>query len=99
MPEVNVIDWHVNPFRADRWYAAWMPALKRAPAFGAKSYSLTRAEDDHLHFVQTTIWESRADFELYWSSDEVARAREAAFDWYNKPLLPAWHMLIAAESE
>ena len=98
MPEVNIIDWHINPFRADRWYKVWMPALRRAPSFGAKSYSLTRAEDDHLHFVQTTIWESRADFERFWSSDEVSRARQDALQWYNKPLLPAWHVLLANES-
>ncbi len=97
MAEVNVIDWHVNPFRADRWYAAWLPALKRAGAFGATSYSLTRAEDDHLHFRQTTVWNDRADFERYWSSDEVSRARENAFDYYNKPLLPSWHMLLAGD--
>lgn len=99
MAEVNIIDWHVNPFRADRWYAVWMPALRRAPSFGAKSYSLTRAEDDHLHFVQTTIWESRADFERFWASDEVAQARTESLDWFNKPVLPAWHVLLAAETE
>ena len=99
MPEVNIIDWHINPFRADRWYKVWMPALRRAPSFGAKSYSLTRAEDDHLHFVQTTIWENRADFERFWSSDEVSRARQDALDLFNKPVLPGWHVLLAAEAE
>ena len=95
MAEVNVIDWHVNPFRADRWYAVMLPAVKRASAFGATSYSLTRAEDDHLHFIQTTVWESREDFDRYWSSDEVAAARERALDWYNKPVLPSWHVLLS----
>ena len=66
-----------------------MPALERAPAFGATSFSLTRSEDDHLHFLQTTVWETRADFERFWSSDEVAEAREAAFNWFNKPVYPA----------
>ena len=42
MAEVNVVNWHINPFRADRWYAIWMPALERAPSFGARSFSLTR---------------------------------------------------------
>ena len=79
MAEVNVIDWHVNPFRADRWYAVMLPAVNRASAFGATSY-LTRTEDDHLHFIQTTVWESREDFDRYWSSDEVAAARERALD-------------------
>lgn len=97
MVEVNVIDWHVTPFRADRWYRLWRPALERASAFGATSYSLTRSEDDHLHFRQTTHWTSRDDFERYWSSDEVAHAREEAINFYAKPLLPAWHMLVADE--
>jgi hypothetical protein len=97
MAEVNVINWHVNPFRADRWYQTWLPALRRAAAFGATSVTLTRSEDDHLHFVQTTVWEDRADFDRYWSSDEVSRAREDAIDWYNKPLLPAWHVDLVRE--
>ncbi len=97
MAEVNVIDWHVNPFRADRWYKVWRPALERSAAFGATSFTLTRSEDDHLHFIQTTFWDSRADFDRYWSSDEVSRAREDAIDYYNKPLLPAWHMLLVRD--
>jgi heme-degrading monooxygenase HmoA len=94
MAEVNVINWHVNPFRADRWYTIWLPALERAGAFGASSYSLSRSEDDHLHFLQTTVWNSRADFERFWSSDEVAAAREEAINYYNKPVLPSWHQLL-----
>jgi heme-degrading monooxygenase HmoA len=97
MAEVNVITWHVNPFRADRWYQVWMPALRRAPSFGAKSVTLTRSEEDHLLFLQTTIWEDRADFERFWSSDEVARAREDAIDWYNKPVYPVWHRQLVSE--
>jgi len=92
MLEVNVIDWHITPFRADRWYAAWMPAFERARSFGAVSATMTRSEDDPLHFRQTTVWESREDFERYWSSDEAARAREDAMPYYVKPLLPSWHI-------
>jgi hypothetical protein len=96
MAEVNIINWHVTPMRADRWYAIWRPAFERAAAFGATSYTLTRSEDDHLHFVQTTIWDNRADFERYWSSDEVAKAREDAINWFAKPLLPSWHVLLSS---
>ena len=99
MSEVNVVNWHINPFRADRWYAIWMPALERAPSFGARSFSLTRNEEDHLHFLQTTVWESRADFDRFWASDEVSEAREAAFNYFNKPVYPVWHVLIAAERD
>jgi heme-degrading monooxygenase HmoA len=97
MPDVNVINWHVNPFRADRWFQIWLPALERAPSFGAKSYSLTRSEEDHLLFVQRTVWEDREDFARFWASDEVIEAREAAIDMYNKPVYPVWHVLVAGE--
>ena len=97
MSEINVINWHVNPFRADRWYQTWLPALHRAGAFGATAVRLTRSEDDHLHFLQTTVWNDRSDFERFWSSDEVSRAREDAINWYNKPLLPSWHVQLVDE--
>ena len=94
MAEVNVIEWHIHPFRVDRWYEAWKPALERAGSYGATAISLTRSEEDPLHFRQTTVWEDRADFEAYWASDEVSNARQAALGWYNKPLLPGWHVPI-----
>lgn len=97
MPDIAVIDWRVHPFRADRWYEAWHPAAARALAFGATSWSLTRSVDDPLHFRQTSVWEDREDFERYWASDEVAAAREEVMNLYNKPLLPAWHTLLAGE--
>ncbi len=97
MAEVNVIDWHIHPFRADRWYKTWKPAVERAGSFGATSWSLTRSEDDPLMFRQTTVWNDREDFNRYWASDEIAAAREAGFTYFNKPVLPGWHQLIAAE--
>jgi hypothetical protein len=97
MAEVNTLDWHIAPFRGDRFLDLWEPAAAKMPAFGAKSWSLTRAVDDPLSFQQTSIWEKRSDFERYWFSEEIATAREAIIDLYDKPLLPAWHILVAAE--
>jgi hypothetical protein len=96
MAEINVIDWHIHPFRAERWYEAWLPALERAGSFGATDWSLTRSEEDPLHFRQTTVWERRADFDSYWASDELAAARQEALNYYNKPLLPSWHQLLGS---
>jgi heme-degrading monooxygenase HmoA len=95
--EVLYIEWHVHPFRAERWYEIWEPAAARAMAFGAKGWSLTRNVEDPLHFRQASIWESREDFERYWYSDEVAALREEAVNYFNKPVLPVWHTLIAGE--
>jgi hypothetical protein len=95
--DVVYIEWHVNPFRAERWYEIWEPAAARAMAFGAKGWSLTRNVEDPLHFRQASLWETREDFERYWYSDELSALREEAVDYYNKPLLPVWHVLIAGE--
>ena len=97
MAEVCTLDWHIAPMRGERFLDLWEPAAARMPAFGATSWSLTRAVDDPLYFQQTAVWEERSDFERYWYSEEIERAREAIIDLYAKPLLPAWHTLLATE--
>jgi hypothetical protein len=97
MAEVCYIDWHVTPFRADRFLEIWRPAASRVLAFGATSWSLTRNADDPLHIRQTAVWNSRDDFDRYWYSDEIAAAREEAMGYYGKPVSPVWHSLVGAE--
>jgi hypothetical protein len=97
MAEVCTLDWHIAPLRADRFLDLWEPAAAKMPAYGAKSWSLIRAVDDPLAFQQTSIWEQRSDFERYWFSEEIAQARESIIGFYDLPLLPAWHILVAAE--
>ncbi len=97
MAEVNRLDWHIAPLRADRFLDLWEPAAAKMPAYGARSWSLTRSIDDPLAFQQTSIWERRSDFERYWYSAEIATARETIIDLYVLPLLPAWHTLVIAE--
>ena len=43
-------------------------------AFGAKGWSLTRNEEDPLHFRQASVWDEHEDWERYWYSDEIAGA-------------------------
>jgi quinol monooxygenase YgiN len=92
---VNFIDWRVHPFRAERWYEIWRPALDRALAFGAQSCYLTRDAEDPLHFRQVSVWEDPADFERYWFSPEISAMREAALNYFNKPVSPMWHSVVA----
>jgi len=97
MAEVCTLDWHIAPFRADRWLDAWEPAAARMPAYGASSWSLIRSVDDPLHFQQTSVWESRADFERWWFSAEIEQARTAIVGLHVLPILPSWHTLLVAE--
>ncbi len=97
MVEVCTLNWHIAPLRGDRFLDLWEPAAAKMPAYGAQSWSLTRSVDDPLAFQQSAVWESHADFERYWYSEEIERAREEIIDLYDKPLLPEWHTLVAAE--
>jgi hypothetical protein len=97
MAEVCRLDWHIAPFRADRWLDLWEPAAAKMPAYGARSWSLTRAIDDPLAFQQTAVWNKRSDFERYWYSTEIEEARAGILNLYDIPLLPTWHTLIGAE--
>lgn len=92
---VNNIDWHINPFRADRWLEIWRPALDRALAHGASACYLTRNIENPLHFRQVSVWEDQADFDNYWASDEISALREEAMNLFHKPVLPVWHSLAA----
>ena len=97
MAEVCTLDWHITPMRADRFLDLWEASAAKAPAYGAKSWSLTRSTDDPLAFRQTMVWEKRSDFERYWYADEIAHARATIIDLYDIPLLPTWHTLVASE--
>lgn len=97
MAEVNRLDWQITPFRADRFLDYWEPAAAKMPAYGAKSWSLTRSVDNPLAFQQTSVWEQRSDFERYWFSPEIASARQSIIAYFVVPLLPSWHTLVLAE--
>lgn len=92
---VNNIDWHIVPFRADRWFEQWRPALDRALSAGASACYLTRDIDDPLHFRQVSVWENKSDFDDYWASDELSALRQEVMKLYHKPIYPTWHSLVA----
>jgi hypothetical protein len=94
--EVIYIEWHVTPFRADRFLEIWRPAAARALAFGATTWSLTRNIEDPLHIRQSATWERREDFERYWYSEEIAEARAEASGLFQVPVLPIWLRAVDA---
>jgi hypothetical protein len=92
------LHWHISPLRGLRWLELWEPAAEKCTAYGAKSWSLTRDDNDTLAYEQTMVWENKADFERYWYSPEIEQARQSVVAWYDIPMLPEWHTLIAAHS-
>ena len=93
--QLNYIEWHVTPFRAEQWLEIWRPALDRALAAGASTCYLTRNIDDPLHFRQVSVWEDPSDFE-----PTGRRTRSRAFARRRWPTTtsrssPVWHSLAA----
>ncbi len=41
------------------------------------------------------LWHSRDDFQRYWTSEEVSSIRQDALKYFQKPVLPTWHTVVA----
>jgi hypothetical protein len=97
-PGMSVVEvnWIANPFRAEKFAAAWKRAAEAALDYGALGYSFMRSKDDRQHFTQLAFFETRLEWERYWNSQEIAEARIAAMGLYQIPVTPVWYELIAA---
>lgn len=94
MIEMAQIDYHLTPFRAERFAALYRPIVPRVLAYGAKSYFFYRSEEDSDHFVHASLWEDRAGFQRFWMSREMDEMREKVTGLYVQPLLPTWATIV-----
>ena len=93
-PQVLQLDWVVTPFRAQRFYELYRPAIARPLAHGATGYLFYRSEDDSDHFVHMTFWQDRAGFDRWWLSREMQEIRVAVSGLHGQPMAPHWHTVI-----
>jgi quinol monooxygenase YgiN len=94
MIEMVMIDYHLTPFRAERFASLYRPVVPRVLVYGAKGYSFYRSEDDSDHFVHTSLWENRADFQRYWASREMQETRQKTLGLYEQPVVPGWATIL-----
>ena len=90
------IVWHANPFRGERFEAAWLPAAEAALDYGATYWAFLRAEEGKLDFIQHAIFPTKADFERYWYSERLAQVRTEIAGLYQVPLLPIFHTIVGS---
>lgn len=90
------IKWGINPFRGDKFAAGWLPAAEAALAFGATSWSFKRNVEGGLDFVQTARFPSKAHFEHYWYSEEIADKRVEMAGYFQVPLLPSFWTVVGS---
>ena len=82
------IDWHVNPFRGDKFAEGWAPAAEAALDFGAVSWAFYRAIDGRLDFIQHAHFPTKAQWEQYWYSELISDKRTELQGYVNVPVLP-----------
>jgi hypothetical protein len=85
------IPWAVNPWRGDKFAEAWAPAAEMVLDFGAVSWGLYRNLDGRLDFIQEALFPSKAHFERYWYSEELAEIRAQLQGYFNVPVLPEFY--------
>ena len=89
-----IIRWVANPFRGDRFAEGWRPAAEAALDYGAVAWSFYRAMDGRLDFLQTATFRTKADWDLYWYSEEISEKRVEMAGYYQVPLLPSFHEIL-----
>jgi quinol monooxygenase YgiN len=94
MIEMVQIDYHLTPFRAERFAALYRPIVPRVMAYGAKGYIFYRSEDDSDHFVHGSLWDDRAAFQRFWVSAEMQEMRQKVLGLYEQPVIPAGATII-----
>ncbi len=90
------IRWVANPFRAERFEAAWLPVAEAALDYGARSWSFVRSKEDPQQFIQYATFPDKLSFERYWYSAEVAEARANAAGLFQIPVLPIWNEVVGS---
>ena len=92
--DVVQLDYAVTPFRAQKFWELYYPAVKRPLTYGATGYVFYRSEDDPDHFVHLIYWEDRAGFYRWWYSHEMQAMRVAVSGLHGQPLLPKWNTVL-----
>jgi hypothetical protein len=89
-----VIPWAVNPWRGDTFAEGWAPACEAALDFGATSWAFYRSLDGRLDFIQEAVFPSKAHFERYWYSEEIAAKRAELQGKFNQLILPEFYEIV-----
>jgi hypothetical protein len=93
------IKWPINPFRGDKFEAAWLPHAEAVLRYGATKWSFTRSMEGGLDFIQIAQFPSKAHFEQYWYSEEISTARVEVSGYFQVPLLPSfWRVVGSGEA-
>jgi hypothetical protein len=88
------IPWYATGFRGDKLADALADIAAIAPRYGATYYTVYRSRDDLYRFLQVADFESKLDWERYWSGPEFTAFRTMRSSWYQVPVLYVWNDVV-----
>jgi hypothetical protein len=88
------IPWAANPFRGDKFAEGWAAAAELVLDYGAVSWGFYRSLDGRLDFIQEAVFPSKAHWERYWYSEELAEMRVQLQGYFNVPVLPELYEIV-----
>ena len=88
------IPWAANPFRGDKFAEGWAAAAELVLDYGAVSWGFYRSLDGRLDFIQEAVFPSKAQWERYWYSEELAEMRVQLLGYFNVPVLPELYEIV-----
>jgi len=88
------IPWYSVGLRSDKLEAALAEIAPVAVRYGASAYAVHRSRDDRHKFLQTATFESKLDWERYWTSREFTDWRVIHGGYWQVPVLYVWHDIV-----
>jgi hypothetical protein len=98
MAGVVHVPWYATGLRADRLEAALADISEVALRYGARGHAIYRYRDDRYKFLQVAEFESKLDWDRYWSGHEFVDFRILCSGWYQVPVIYGWTDLVTSGS-
>ena len=90
------IPWYATGFRGDQLEVALTDVSAVALRYGATGWHLYRSRDDRYRLLQILDFESKDDFDRWWSGHEMVNFRVITSGWWQVPVLYVWHDIVAS---
>lgn len=88
------VPWYATGFRGDAFAQALREIAHVSLRYGATAYEVFRYRDDKYKFIQSSVFENKADWERYWYGPEFSQFRSAHSGWYQVPVVYTWADVI-----
>ena len=95
MAGVVHIPWYATLFRHEKFAEALQELAPIAIRYGASEVQIHQSRDDRYKFDHMVWFDSRAEWERFWESDELIRFRARYSGWYQVPVLYVWNDVLA----